>query len=196
MPLAVANRKTMANPAINNYCDKDGRWFWIVGLEADRHWPPLARAVGHAEWTLDPRFATAKDRAINAAVLIALLDEIFATQSREEWAAIFDAEPELWWAPVQSLDEVIADPQVQAAGGWCEVPDGGGDDAPPRHSGRLSRHALAAALDGAGPRPAHRRGAPRARPHGPGARGAAREGCRGLTALPGNGSGTDIWFSL
>jgi crotonobetainyl-CoA:carnitine CoA-transferase CaiB-like acyl-CoA transferase len=126
VPLSVADRKSMANPAINNYCDKDGRWFWIVGLEGDRHWPPLARAVGHPEWTEDARFATAKDRARNATTLIALLDELFAAKSREEWGAIFDAEPELWWAPVQSLDEVIADPQVHAAGGLCEVPDGVG----------------------------------------------------------------------
>jgi crotonobetainyl-CoA:carnitine CoA-transferase CaiB-like acyl-CoA transferase len=125
VPMAVANRKTMGNPGINNYADKDGRWFWIVGLEGDRHWPPLARAVGHPEWTEDARFATARDRAKNAAVLIGLLDEIFATKSREEWGAIFDAEHELWWAPVQNLEEVIADPQVQAAGGLCEVPDDG-----------------------------------------------------------------------
>jgi crotonobetainyl-CoA:carnitine CoA-transferase CaiB-like acyl-CoA transferase len=126
VPMAVANRKTMGNPGINNYADKDGRWFWIVGLEGDRHWPPLARAVGHPEWIEDARFATARARAMNAAVLIALLDEIFATKTREEWGAIFDAEHELWWAPVQSLDEVIADPQVHAAGGLCEVPDDGG----------------------------------------------------------------------
>ena len=126
VPLAVADRKSMGNPGINNYRAKDGRWFWIVGLEGDRHWPPLARAVGHPEWIEDPRFASAKARAQNAAVLIALLDEIFATKSREEWGAIFDAEHELWWAPVQSLDEVIADPQVHAAGGLCEVPDGDG----------------------------------------------------------------------
>jgi crotonobetainyl-CoA:carnitine CoA-transferase CaiB-like acyl-CoA transferase len=125
VPMAVANRKTMGNPCINNYADKDGRWFWIVGLEGDRHWPPLARVVGHPEWISDPRFATPRDRAVNAAALIALLDEIFATRTREEWAAIFESEPELWWAPVQSLDEVIADPQVHAAGGLVEVPDGG-----------------------------------------------------------------------
>jgi crotonobetainyl-CoA:carnitine CoA-transferase CaiB-like acyl-CoA transferase len=124
VPLAVADRKAMGNPAINNYQDADGRWFWLVGLEGDRHWPPLARAVGHPEWIADPRFATAKDRARNAAVLIAHLDAIFATKSRDEWGAIFDAEPELWWAPVQSLDEVISDPQVHEAGGLCEVPDG------------------------------------------------------------------------
>jgi crotonobetainyl-CoA:carnitine CoA-transferase CaiB-like acyl-CoA transferase len=125
VPMAVANRKTMGNPCINNYADKDGRWFWIVGLEGDRHWPPLARVVGHPEWIGDPRFATPRDRAMNAATLIGLLDEIFATKTREEWSAIFEAEPELWWSPVQSLDEVIADPQVHAAGGLVEVPDDG-----------------------------------------------------------------------
>jgi crotonobetainyl-CoA:carnitine CoA-transferase CaiB-like acyl-CoA transferase len=96
-----------------------------VHQQGDRHWPPLARAVGHPEWTSDPRFATPRDRAVHAGTLIGLLDEIFATKTREEWSAIFATEPELWWSPVQSLDEVIADPQVHAAGGLCEVPDDG-----------------------------------------------------------------------
>jgi len=95
-----------------------------VGLEGERHWPPLARAVGHPEWLEDARFATLGDRAKNAATLIGLLDEIFATRSREEWAASFDAEEDLWWAPVQTVNEVLEDPQVRAAGGFVEVPDG------------------------------------------------------------------------
>jgi crotonobetainyl-CoA:carnitine CoA-transferase CaiB-like acyl-CoA transferase len=120
----TADRKAMYNPCINNYQDRDGVCFWLVGLEGDRHWPPLARAVGHPEWMEDPRFATAQDRAANASQLIAALDEIFATKSREEWAAIFDAEEDLWWAPVQTIEEVLADPQFQACGGSVEVPDG------------------------------------------------------------------------
>jgi crotonobetainyl-CoA:carnitine CoA-transferase CaiB-like acyl-CoA transferase len=126
VPLQVAERKTMGNPCINNYADKDGRWFWIVGLEAERHWPPLARAVGHPEWIDDSRFATPAARAENAAELIRLLDEIFASRTRSEWGGIFDAEEDLWWAPVQTIDEVLADPQVLAAGGLVEVPDGEG----------------------------------------------------------------------
>jgi crotonobetainyl-CoA:carnitine CoA-transferase CaiB-like acyl-CoA transferase len=122
--IAVADRATMANPCINNYQDGDGRWFWLVGLEGERHWPPLARAVGRPEWIQDARFATLAQRAANAKALIAELDAIFATKSRDEWARIFDAESDLWWAPVQSLDEVLADPQVHAAGGFVEVPDG------------------------------------------------------------------------
>ncbi len=119
----MADRLTMGNPTINNYRDKEGRFFWIVGLEADRHWPPLARAVGHPEWIDDPRFATTKSRAANAVELIPMLDEIFAQRTTAEWAEVFDAEEDFWWAPVQTFGEVLADPQVSAAGGLLEVPD-------------------------------------------------------------------------
>jgi crotonobetainyl-CoA:carnitine CoA-transferase CaiB-like acyl-CoA transferase len=122
--IGVADRKTMGNPTINSYRDRDGRWFWVVGLEGERHWPPLARAVGHPEWITDPRFATLADRARNASVLIAALDAIFATRTREEWATVFATEKDFWWAPVQSVEEVLADPQVRASGGLVEVPDG------------------------------------------------------------------------
>ena len=126
VPVAPADRKTMGNPAINNYQDQDGRWFWLVGLEGARHWPPLARAVGHPEWIEDPRFRDPKGRIQNAATLIGELDRIFATRTREEWGEIFDAEEDLWWAPVQTIDEVLSDPQAHAAGGFVEVPDGVG----------------------------------------------------------------------
>jgi len=122
--VGVADRKTMGNPTVNSYKDKEGRWFWIVGLDGDRHWPPLARAIGHPEWIGDPRFATAAARSANATELIARLDEIFATRARDQWGEIFDAEEDLWWAPVQTPVEVVADPQAQACGGLVEVPDG------------------------------------------------------------------------
>jgi crotonobetainyl-CoA:carnitine CoA-transferase CaiB-like acyl-CoA transferase len=124
VPLAIADRTSMGNVSINNYQDQDGRWFWLVGLDADRHWPPLARCVGRPEWLDDPRFATMVGRAQHASEIIAELDAIFATKTITEWALVFDAEVDMWWAPVQSLDEVIADPQVTAAGGFIEVPDG------------------------------------------------------------------------
>ena len=122
--IAAAQRSTMGNPAINCYRDCEGRWFWIVGLEADRHWPPLCRSVGHPEWTEDPRFADAAGRAAHAGEIIAELDRVFATRSRTEWGERFDAERDLWWAPVQTAQEALADPQVSAAGGIVEVPDG------------------------------------------------------------------------
>lgn len=122
--IATADRKSMGNPAINNYQDKNGDWFWIVGLEAERHWPPLCEVVGHPEWTEDERFNSPQGRFENARELIGALDEIFATQSVEEWRPIFDSTKDFFWSPVQTIEQVLEDEQVLACGGLIEVPDG------------------------------------------------------------------------
>lgn len=120
---AIGRRTSMMNPSVNNYTARDGRRFWIVGLEGDRHWPPLARCVGRPEWIEDPRFATALQRAINHRELIAALDEAFATKDLDEWADVFATEPDMFWSPVCSPEEILNDPQLAAAGGLVEVPD-------------------------------------------------------------------------
>jgi crotonobetainyl-CoA:carnitine CoA-transferase CaiB-like acyl-CoA transferase len=123
VPLAVATRDVMGNPVINSYQDSQQRWFWLVGLEADRHWPDLARAVGHPEWIEDERFATTRGRRKHCRELIGELDAIFATRTRRQWGELLDAH-DVWWAPVQTTDEVLADEQAWAAGGFVEVADG------------------------------------------------------------------------
>jgi len=126
-PIAVGQRETMGNPCMNNYAAADGRRFWIVGLEVDRHWPPLCRAVGKAEWLGDPRFVDARARAVNAVELIAELDQIFATKALDEWAEIFGGEPDFFWSPVNTVEDVVADEQFHAAGGMVDVPDKAGE---------------------------------------------------------------------
>ncbi len=120
--IQLGNRKTMRNPAMNNYTAKDGRRFWIVGLEVERHWPPLARSVGRDDWLTDPKFSTAAARAENAEEMIATLDEIFATKTLDEWADVFAAERDMFWSPVNSVNDLIVDPQFYAAGGIVDVP--------------------------------------------------------------------------
>jgi crotonobetainyl-CoA:carnitine CoA-transferase CaiB-like acyl-CoA transferase len=120
---APSDRTTIGNASINNYTAGDGRQFWIVGLEGARHWPPLCRVLGHEEWLTDERFATPQGRAMNAKDLISLCDEGFATKSLDEWAEVFATEPDFFWAPVQTAEEIINDPQLRAAGGLVEVPD-------------------------------------------------------------------------
>jgi crotonobetainyl-CoA:carnitine CoA-transferase CaiB-like acyl-CoA transferase len=122
--IAIGQRETMGNPCMNNYAAADGKRFWIVGLEASRHWPALCRAVGRADWLTDRRFAGPRDRAAHAPELIAELDEIFATKPLAEWAAVFAGEPEFFWSPINSLEDIVADEQFHAAGGIVYVPDG------------------------------------------------------------------------
>ncbi|MEC7844882.1 MAG: CoA transferase [Actinomycetota bacterium] len=123
MTLSVGTRESMGNVAINNYVAGDGKRFWIVGLEGARHWPPLCRVVGHPEWMEDERFADPRSRAQNAAELISLLDETFNERTLAEWEVIFDEEPDFFWAPVNSIDDVLADQQSMDAGLFVDVPD-------------------------------------------------------------------------
>ena len=59
IPIGTPTHETMGNPMINYYADRDGLRFWLIGLEGDRHWPDLCRAVGRPEWVDDPRFDSA-----------------------------------------------------------------------------------------------------------------------------------------
>lgn len=56
---------------------------------------------------------------------IRILDAVFATRSLGEWMSVFDRE-NVWWAAVQTPDEVVADAQARAAGAIVKgpAPDG------------------------------------------------------------------------
>ena len=98
-------RDRTGNPLATVYQCKDGKAFWLTGVEAERHWPATVRAVGRPEWLEDSRFKTAKARRENEQTLVAELDLVFASKTREDWAVRFDAEG-VWWAPVLSAAEV------------------------------------------------------------------------------------------
>ena len=124
LQFAGGQRAGMRSPTLNNYVTGDDRRFWIVGLEADRHWPPLARVVHRPEWLDGHPYSTAAGRAEHARDLIAELDAIFVTKTLDEWKEVFAKEPDFFWAPVNSLEDLVADPQFAAAGGMVDVPDG------------------------------------------------------------------------
>jgi crotonobetainyl-CoA:carnitine CoA-transferase CaiB-like acyl-CoA transferase len=120
MPVGYA-RERAVNPAFNSYQDSEGRWFWLLGLEGDRHWPALVRAVERPDLAEDPRYSSLAVRIQNAGELIALFDGIFASRTLARWAEAFDRE-DVWWAPVQTTEEVLTDPQAEAAGAFVEAP--------------------------------------------------------------------------
>jgi crotonobetainyl-CoA:carnitine CoA-transferase CaiB-like acyl-CoA transferase len=129
-PIAIGRRESMGNPCMNNYTAADGRRFWLVGLQGDRHWPALCAAVARPEWLADERYATGRARAANAAGLIAELDEIFAGATLAQWSEVFAGQPDLFWSPINSLEDVVADEQFHAAGGIVYVPDADGGSVP------------------------------------------------------------------
>ncbi len=123
VPISIAEPP---NPLISAYQAANGQRFWMLGLQGDRHWPDVLRAVDRTEWADDPRFATLVDRFQHSAELVRLLNEIFATRTLDEWGPIFDRE-DVWWAPVRHAHEVVDDPQAHAAGGFVPVPTPDGD---------------------------------------------------------------------
>ena len=115
-------RETYDQPLVNSYRAGDGRWFYLIGLEMMRHFPGVCRAIEQPDLPEDARFSTGGTVRENRAELIAILDSAFASQPLEHWAERFDAE-DVWWAPCQTMAEVVADPQAIALGTLIETED-------------------------------------------------------------------------
>ncbi len=120
LPIVPFDRNHTINPLITCYKSGDGLWFWLLLLQADRHWPDLCRAIGREELLEDERFADIVKRRANTQEMVRELDATFATGSLEEWGKAFD-EHNVWWAPVLSVSDVVQDPVAQRAGVVVEV---------------------------------------------------------------------------
>jgi crotonobetainyl-CoA:carnitine CoA-transferase CaiB-like acyl-CoA transferase len=114
-------RTRTPNPLISCYRGGDGRWFWLLGLQGDRLWPDLIRAIARPDLLDDPRFRDLSGRREHCPDLVRELDAMFATKTAAEWGEIFDREG-VWWAPVLTVDEVVDDPQASACGAFVDVP--------------------------------------------------------------------------
>lgn len=119
-------RTATSNPMLNSYQAGDGRWFFLLGLQPDRHFPIVINAIGRADLADDERFVTLESRRLNSAALVAELDAVFATKDRDAWEQIF-AEHEVWYEPVLSIGEVAEDEIAVAAGAYIDVPSSTGD---------------------------------------------------------------------
>jgi crotonobetainyl-CoA:carnitine CoA-transferase CaiB-like acyl-CoA transferase len=123
---STRSRANNRAPLINSYTAGDGKGFWLLGLEADRHWPALVASIASDE--LDaPEFETARLRAQNNVALIEIMDRHFAQRPLHEWTELFDKH-DVWWAPVNSIADVIVDPQARAAGGFVSMSPRPGED--------------------------------------------------------------------
>ena len=114
-PKAASGRGPLVNPVVGTYRTEDGRHITLMFLEADRYWPDFCRLIHRDELIDDPRFATLQARRENGAECVALLDEEFAKRTYTEWKELL-SNLDAPWAPVQSVAELMDDPQVLANG--------------------------------------------------------------------------------
>jgi crotonobetainyl-CoA:carnitine CoA-transferase CaiB-like acyl-CoA transferase len=114
-PKASSGRGPSVNPVVGMYRTKDGRHIQLVFLEADRYWPDFCRVIGRPDLIDDPRFSDLRARGENAEACLAELDGEFAKRTFAEWKELL-RQLDAPWAPVQSVPELLEDPQVIANG--------------------------------------------------------------------------------
>ena len=131
---AATSRKKPQNPLMNSYRASDDKWLWIVGAESERHWPGIVRALEAPALMDDERFTTPRDRRRNSEALVTAIDALVARHRRDEWAEIFKSH-DVWWAPINSVDDVVQDPQAIASGAFVNVPVHDGEAVPESFNG-------------------------------------------------------------
>ena len=114
------DRTQPPNPIWNSYPTSDERWVLLVMPQPDPYWGAFCAAVGEPGWEHDERYYSLVTRLQNSAELVTAIEERFALHDLAYWGARLD-EFGLIWAPVASLQEVVADPQVEAMDLFAEI---------------------------------------------------------------------------
>lgn len=100
----------------------DGPFLLCVGN--DRLFAKFAQVAGRPDWPEDPRFRSNRDRLANKAELLAQVRAVLATRPRADWLAAFEAAG-VPCAPIHTVPEAMAQPQVAALGMLQPVPGTG-----------------------------------------------------------------------
>lgn len=97
----------------------------VVAIGNDAMWQRFCTAVGLPELAVDPDLADNAGRRSHRSRITELVAQRLATRSAADWLRIF-GEVEVPVSLVQSLSEVVKDPQVVAREVLMEVPDSAG----------------------------------------------------------------------
>jgi CoA:oxalate CoA-transferase len=114
------SRSDAGNPMYNHYRCRDDKWMAVAHLQPDRYWPAFSKAMEIADLEKDSRFNSMEARGKNSQELIRILDEKFASRTRDEWLKRLN-EAGCICTPIQSLTEVTQDPQAYANNYMIEV---------------------------------------------------------------------------
>jgi crotonobetainyl-CoA:carnitine CoA-transferase CaiB-like acyl-CoA transferase len=109
----VPGRWGNAHPTIvpyQSFQTADG--YLVVGVASELIWKRFCRAIERPELADDARFAKNADRVENRAALIALLRDMFRRRDNATWLRLLN-QAEVPCAPIQTIDQVFAAPQVR-----------------------------------------------------------------------------------
>lgn len=120
-PVGSAHPNTVPYQAFRT---KDG-YVVVAILGAERFWPRFCEAVGLPELGRDPRFETNARRVEQKVDLLPLLEARLAERTTGEWMAAL-TKAEVPCAPVNTVGEALASPQVAARDMVRQVPHPGG----------------------------------------------------------------------
>jgi len=113
VPRALGSSHPSLSPYRNFRC-RDGQWIFIAGAN-DRFWQRLAPALGLPDMATDPKFATNIERVRHRRELEAALEQAIAAHDREPLLKILE-EAGVPATPVNTVDQVMSDPQTAARG--------------------------------------------------------------------------------
>nr|WP_314624956.1 CaiB/BaiF CoA-transferase family protein [uncultured Noviherbaspirillum sp.] len=93
----------------------------IVAVGNDGQYRKFVNAGGRPDLADDPRFATNPERVRNRDVLVPLLAHMVKGKTKQEWIDLLE-QAGVPCGPINRLDEVFDNPQVQARGMKIELP--------------------------------------------------------------------------
>ena len=90
----------------------------------DRLFVKLAAAMGHPEWSRDPRFEDGRKRIVNREALVALMQPVLRRRSRDHWLAAM-ADVGVPASPVNDIAELARSEQLAAMDMMRTLPGSG-----------------------------------------------------------------------
>ena len=85
----------------------------IVVANSEKLWGNFCKAAGKEEWIADERYKTKFVRLKNYAQFNPKMTALMRTRTYQEWVDLFETH-EVMYAPINTIEEVVIDPQVQA----------------------------------------------------------------------------------
>jgi formyl-CoA transferase len=111
----LGDRTQSPNPIVNTYRTKDGRWLYLVCLQAARFWAELCTLLGCPELIEDERFVDDAARYTNRVACVGALDAVFGSKTLDEVHQALDGFTGVW-APVLRPAEIPDHPQIEPNG--------------------------------------------------------------------------------